>query len=161
MSETRPRGRAGIACLQCRKQKIRCNGDEPCERCNRMRLHCAFGPTASSSASTSPRHRKPSTILKTPETSRLGESRPATPDGIPRYPTRPIQVRPRRSGSQTSPRRNDNVSPPFSTFTYLPAPDPPIQDVLVPLCAQPFPELQDPIACGIVPVTFARWLFDL
>ena len=161
MSENRPRGRAGIACLQCRKQKIRCNGNQPCERCKRMSVQCLFGPTTSSSTSTSPRYRKSSTATKTPEGRRNEESRPPTVDDLPRYRSGSTSPERLRSTSYAVPTHTDHVSPPFSTFTYQPAPDPPIQDLLVPLCAQPFPELQDPIECGIVPLTFARWLFDL
>jgi len=166
MSEIRPRGRAGIACLNCRKQKIRCNGSQPCERCGRMKLQCLFGPSTSIPSSPNRRKGSSSVTIKNLEISRFEGSRPPTPDGLPRYGlTSAMRTTPRRrnSFSQMTPSHIGayHVSRPFSTFTYQPAPDPPVQDILVPRCAQPFPELQDPVECGIMPLTSARWLFDL
>ena len=166
MSEIRPRGRAGIACLPCRKQKIRCNGKQPCERCKRMSLQCLFGSTPSTPTSPYRRTLAGSSSIRTPRINRIEESRPPTPDELPRYgssstrSTKSTVSRRQRSVSDSTVVLADQLSPPFSTFTYQPAPDPPIRDFLVPLCAQPFPELQDPVECGIVPLSFANWLFD-
>ncbi len=165
MSDTRPRGRAGIACQQCRKQKIRCNGDEPCERCHRLRFECIFGPTAKSSQIDRPR--RSSSTTTTLVTNRYdspisptihhGQTRYSSTSSMRTDPTPKRQT----SATNPTPAHVEHVSPPFSTFTYQPAPDPPVQDLLVPLCAQPFPELRDPIDCGIVSLPFAKWLFEL
>ena len=38
-----------IACSECKRRKIRCNGETPCERCGHLSLECLYVPNCCSS----------------------------------------------------------------------------------------------------------------
>lgn len=70
--EDRPRKRAKYvakACNRCKKQKTRCNGEEPCDQCaQRPDRICSYEPTESSRLDTTTTehiHEKPRTEVNT------------------------------------------------------------------------------------------------
>ncbi|KAL4935187.1 hypothetical protein BDV06DRAFT_229064 [Aspergillus oleicola] len=58
-SAQQPRRHIGKACEGCRQQKIKCNGELPCERCARLSLLCTVRSVA--------RQRRRQTQHKAPE----------------------------------------------------------------------------------------------
>ncbi|KAL1404918.1 hypothetical protein Q8F55_008530 [Vanrija albida] len=69
----RPVGRSSIACLYCRRHKVRCNGEFPCKRCTRKNLDCEFASSArwkrSSERTSTPPSASPPTPVPTPPSS--------------------------------------------------------------------------------------------
>ncbi|RDW78828.1 Zn(II)2Cys6 transcription factor domain-containing protein [Aspergillus mulundensis] len=80
----------GKACEGCRQQKIRCNGDSPCERCSRLTLPCIVRRTAR-------QRQKRHQIQRAPD-----QSNDSASSVILRSVLRPVRVRSGITGTSAS-----------------------------------------------------------
>ncbi|KAF2862787.1 hypothetical protein K470DRAFT_268740 [Piedraia hortae CBS 480.64] len=46
-----------IACNECKRRKIRCNGNTPCQRCNNLNLECVYAPNCCTGFKDSPEYK--------------------------------------------------------------------------------------------------------
>ncbi|ORX33857.1 hypothetical protein BD324DRAFT_206404 [Kockovaella imperatae] len=66
--------RATQACVRCRKQKLRCTGGSPCDRCVRSKNHCDFGRPSTSGTDAERRESSSATDVATARLEQLESS---------------------------------------------------------------------------------------
>ena len=141
-----------MACLTCRRLKIRCSGGKPCVRCQRLSKECAYDDGTGGDTTK---------VVGTP----LGQPAPKRPRiSSVKSPYAGGYSRPGSGLMQLADRHEtfpivDQVSPPFSSFTYA---DHAIEQgegaSSIPRCIMPFPQMMDPLRCGILGEREARTL---